>query len=697
MLSPGDSEGARTTEAENCVEPVETEVSEDRIGDTEGARTIDVDESLEHDQTPSLGKQVQEHDSGEPEGAKVADVEERVEESHVTEPEHGLGGTEGARKADVEENTELANTPTSFVEESLAKGVQEQSIGSTDVTRTSAAENVEAIATPPKFEGYPLAEATSAVAETPQVVLVTPTVEETDSRADVPVVEVVEESEIVEAETISVPLTPPAANQRTASLQGVAEVTEVVTVPLTPPTNRVVEEYSIDDGLPIAEVVSMSTAAPIFRPPLQTGNVPPAIVPPRGLAGLFDDYDPEEIMDTSKFSKNAVLLNVYDVGSSEDELVHKVNKIGTGNNNLLVGGVFHAGVEVYGVEWMYGYSAEGNTGVCSTLPRMNPQHTYRTTVPLGKTKMSEEEVKGLLTQMADEWRGQEYHLLHRNCLNFSRELCKELGVRHVPGWVDRASRAGSFIDHSSRSVADTVRQTATLARSISNDVQELASSMATDLDRTFRGETDPVENLASVGEAVRRQSAQALEAVAETDFSRNAQELTEVAAAKAQVIHETVVAKTRELGESAQELLGEDLAERAQETAQVLSQTVQAHSQAVVEVAQDIHADLADQAQVLHEKAQEHAQVLSQNFFKWGAELRQAASRVLGDESADRGSQSRDPWGLLPVGGFLSSSGRVEMDNPSTPGYLAPNHSRSTNRHRAAEADGTAIAVDDQE
>jgi hypothetical protein len=257
---------------------------------------------------------------------------------------------------------------------------------------------------------------------------------------------------------------------------------------------------------------------------------------------------------------------------------------------------------------------------------------------------------------------------------------------------------------------DGVRQTAAIARNISTDVHEIAKSMTTDLDRTIRNESEAAESFVSdIGEAVRRQSNQALETVAETDFGRNAQELGEVAAAQAQVIHEKVVAKTKELGESAQELLGEDIAERAQETAQMLSETVQAHSQAVVEVAQGIHEDLTDQAQVLHEKAQEHAQVIhekaqehaqviSQNFFKWGAELRQAAARVLGDEPADRGAHSRDPWGLLPAGGFLSSNGRVEMQDPPLPGYLQANHGRSTRgKPVVTESDGTAIAVDDQE
>merc|ERR1711972_68237 len=110
------------------------------------------------------------------------------------------------------------------------------------------------------------------------------------------------------------------------------------------------------------------------------------------------------------------------------------------------------------------------------------------TVPLGQTRLSEAQVKDLLRRMAPQWPGSEYHILHNNCLNFSRELCEELGVRHVPGWIDRAARAGSFLDEKSRTVVDSFRENADVARAIASDVREIAESASVNFDRNFGGE-----------------------------------------------------------------------------------------------------------------------------------------------------------------------------------------------------------------
>merc|ERR1719330_1629394 len=98
--------------------------------------------------------------------------------------------------------------------------------------------------------------------------------------------------------------------------------------------------------------------------PVDSGrSAPPAVVPPRGLAGIFDDYDPTSILDTSQFPSNAVFLNVYDLG--ENDTFRQINSVSTANSRLLIGGVFHAGIEIYGSEWCYGATEEPRTGVSS--------------------------------------------------------------------------------------------------------------------------------------------------------------------------------------------------------------------------------------------------------------------------------------------------------------------------------------------
>ncbi|CAK0889940.1 unnamed protein product [Prorocentrum cordatum] len=135
-----------------------------------------------------------------------------------------------------------------------------------------------------------------------------------------------------------------------------------------------------------------------------------------------------------------VTLHIYDVG--DQKAVSKVNQllkpIGTG--------AFHGAVEVYGrEEWSYGYIDEG-TGVFSNAPKGCPMHTYRESVSMGETALSEEEVAKLIEEMKGAWPGVDYDLLRCNCCNFSDAFCVKLGVGNVPKWVTNLAGAGATLE-----------------------------------------------------------------------------------------------------------------------------------------------------------------------------------------------------------------------------------------------------------
>lgn len=204
-------------------------------------------------------------------------------------------------------------------------------------------------------------------------------------------------------------------------------------------------------------------------------RAPAPIAPSRGLTGLLEgnEYEPGSFLDTSKFPLNMVLVNVYDVAQSE--LIQRVNKIATANNNVMVAGVFHAGVEVYGKEWSYGFTADSRSGLGACMPRTHPQHTYRCTVPMGTTQLDQGQVAEVLQRMASEWSGCEYDFIHHNCLTFCNVLLEEeLGLRRLPGWVDRAARAASAVDHASKRVAADTRQAVQFVREVTADLEGLA-------------------------------------------------------------------------------------------------------------------------------------------------------------------------------------------------------------------------------
>eukprot|EP00746_Dinoflagellata_sp_MGD_P094067 gnl/MRDRNA2_/MRDRNA2_37266_c0_seq2.p1 gnl/MRDRNA2_/MRDRNA2_37266_c0~~gnl/MRDRNA2_/MRDRNA2_37266_c0_seq2.p1 ORF type:complete len:248 (+),score=34.20 gnl/MRDRNA2_/MRDRNA2_37266_c0_seq2:1-744(+) len=102
---------------------------------------------------------------------------------------------------------------------------------------------------------------------------------------------------------------------------------------------------------------------------------------------------------------------------------------------LKIGGAFHVGVEVFGVEWSFGHD-----GVVYSSARRHDVHVYRQSIPLGNTRLDPEDVDGIVGDMASgAWRGETYDILCRNCCTFARELCFRLlqGRDRIPGWIDR--------------------------------------------------------------------------------------------------------------------------------------------------------------------------------------------------------------------------------------------------------------------
>jgi len=113
-------------------------------------------------------------------------------------------------------------------------------------------------------------------------------------------------------------------------------------------------------------------------------------------------------------------------------------------------GAFHSGVEVYGMEWSFGMTPDSwSTGVAANVPGHHPDHSFRETLSMGFTNLSQGQVSEILKEMTAEWKGRTYDVLLRNCHHFSDELCRRLGVAPLPSWVNQlagttASAAGAI-------------------------------------------------------------------------------------------------------------------------------------------------------------------------------------------------------------------------------------------------------------
>lgn len=135
-------------------------------------------------------------------------------------------------------------------------------------------------------------------------------------------------------------------------------------------------------------------------------------------------------------------LHVYDIGGAKgtNDTIHQLGL-----------GIFHVGIEVYDVEWSFGYADPGPemplvSGVYAVPPKTCSFGTYRESVLLGPVKNHRaKDVWMLMRKMAVAWLGTEYHPFRRNCLDFCEALAEGLGVERLPGWVGRLARVANVL------------------------------------------------------------------------------------------------------------------------------------------------------------------------------------------------------------------------------------------------------------
>jgi hypothetical protein len=70
---------------------------------------------------------------------------------------------------------------------------------------------------------------------------------------------------------------------------------------------------------------------------------------------------------------------------------------------------------------------------------------FRESIYLGDTALSKRSVEKLVKSLGEEYRGDSYHLITKNCNHFAAHLSKELTGTEIPSWVNRlASLSGSI-------------------------------------------------------------------------------------------------------------------------------------------------------------------------------------------------------------------------------------------------------------
>ncbi|OIT27108.1 PREDICTED: deSI-like protein At4g17486 isoform X1 [Nicotiana attenuata] len=127
-----------------------------------------------------------------------------------------------------------------------------------------------------------------------------------------------------------------------------------------------------------------------------------------------------------------VYLNVYDLTSMN------------GYAYWLGLGVYHSGVQVHGVEYAFGAHEYPTTGIFEGEPKKCEGFIFRKTLLIGWTEKTPGEVRGVMEELADKYKGIAYNLITKNCNHFCNDACIKLTSNPIPSWVNRLARIGFF-------------------------------------------------------------------------------------------------------------------------------------------------------------------------------------------------------------------------------------------------------------